>query len=184
MEGYERQYKRLIQEYKILFRDVRLEYQFYKHNNVKPEMRRVLEKENQINDFFLRMIQENLTEKSTTDPLGNIKQLQSDWNEQQRENQKQSGSILAAERRNEIIQYHLNRERIFFFTNLIFICLFVFYVIYKEQMNNTRSYNKAPNQAAAPSQAAAPRQAAVPSQAAAPSQTATPSPSQAAAPNS
>ena len=126
MEGYERQYKRLIQEYKILFRDVRLEYQFYKHDNVKPEMKRVLEKENQINDFFLRMIQENLTEKSTTDPLGNIKQLQSDWNEQQRENQKQSGSILAAERRNEIIQYHLNRERIFFFTNLIFICIFVF----------------------------------------------------------
>jgi hypothetical protein len=138
MEEYDRQYKHLIREYKILYRDVRLEYQFYKHENMKPEMKRVIEKESEINTFFLKMIQDTLTESpiDTTTPLGNIKQLQSDWNEQQRENQKQTGSLLAAERRNEIIQYNLNRERVFFFTNMVFICLFVFYVIYQEQGND------------------------------------------------
>jgi hypothetical protein len=134
MERYEREYNRLIKEYKILYRDVRLEYQFYKHENMKPEIKRVIEKENEINDFLLNMIQDIITGSQTdTDPLGNMKQLQSEWNEQQKEQQIQTGSLLAAERRNDIIHYNLNRERIFFFTNMVFICLFVFYIIHQER---------------------------------------------------
>ena len=133
MERYEQEYKSLIREYKNLYRDVRLEYQFYKHENMKPEIKRVIEKENEINAFLLKMIQDTITDSPTdTNQLGDMKQLQTEWNEQQKEKQVQTGSILAAERRNDIIQYNLNRERIFFFTNMVFICLFVFYVIHQE----------------------------------------------------
>ena len=141
VQYYEKKYNNLIRNYKYLFKDVRLEYQFYRHYNNTPEIKAVLEQESKINDFFLKMIQEILENYTgsvntiDTIKLEDMKQLQSNWNKQQNNIQEVSGSILTAERRNEIIQFNLNRERIFFLTNLIFIFLIVFYVIYMGNKN-------------------------------------------------
>ena len=150
IQDYERKYNNLIRNYKHLFKDVRLEYQFYKHDNNTPEIRAVLEQESKINDFFFKMIQDILANytgsENTIDPnkLENMKQLQSNWNNQKNSIQEVSGSISTAERRNEIIQFNLNRERIFFLINLVFIFLFVFYVIYMG--NKNKQYKTSTNQ--------------------------------------
>ena len=150
IQNYERKYNNLIRNYKHLFKNVRLEYQFYRHDNNTPEIKAVLEQESKINDFFLKMIQDILQNYTgsentiNTIKLENMKQLQSNWNNQQNNIQEVSGSILTAERRNEIIQFNLNRERIFFLTNLVFIFLFVFYVIYMG--NKNKQYKTSTNQ--------------------------------------
>ena len=184
--SFEEQFETFLQDYRDAFRNVRLEYQFYKHKKNTPEIRRVLQIERNIRELMMKMLQEPLGDIQDEKKVARQRQQQrqqqqrlvharSNWKEDTEIINSNVGSIYAAERQRELVRFHLIRERVYFFANLVFIGIVFFLTMkhdsmkkesianaFKNKLDKLTGTSKAPTEAPVPIPAPAQAQAQAP----------------------
>ena len=138
------EFNQLLNDYKILYKSVRLDYNLRQSNE---NISKVRDKENEIENIFIKLLNSILShiQKQTPDNIGNIitsiTNRKHEYNTTYKKTKHISSNLLASESRLETIKSRFVREKIFFFIFIVYLILFFFFVYKHIQQINLSTYS-------------------------------------------
>lgn len=119
----------LIEQYKTAYKDVRLEYNLYR-NTSNENIHKVLDIEEQLDNFFIDMINKVDVQDNTNDLLEHVSNQKQIHNNNKKKMFTNVGTLLAAKERYRIISFQLKKEKIFFYIYSLYIIIFLYMMHY------------------------------------------------------